>query len=118
MSRHTSISGKLSRSFGQDPETQEDWVVELRPGDVEFRREPTHRRIGRNEELPRLVLKVEDVMQSLHKKQDVAPQDHESLVDKLIKRLHVADLGIDEDPKLAYRIKVALLAELKKLSES
>lgn len=120
MSRHTPISGRLTRSFGTDPDTGEDLVVELREGEVEFRKEPTNRRLKRNEQLPCQVIKIDEIMGNL--KVPVVVEESVGEVGKILERIAakvpIAQFVEDGEKNLNYAIKVWLLAELKKEIEN
>ncbi len=115
-SRHTQISGTLTRSFGIDEDGQ-DWVVELTDqGYIEVRLEPTGRRLKRGEILPHSRISVEDLWalrdQELPKPQ--ALSEVEQVFENLIKKLPVADFGLEgQREQVHYRLMIWLRNQLQ-----
>lgn len=111
-SRHTTMTGRLVRSFGFDG--NEDLVVELvDDGQVIFRKEPTDRKIRRGEQLPERRLNVREVMKDLLARpaQEMAAAE---IIEAIIAKLPIAKFEEDEPKNIAYAMKVWLLNELKK----
>lgn len=116
-SRHTPIAGKLSRSFGINEDDALDLVAEFRDdGTIAIREEPVDRKLKRGEKLPEVVINVRDTWTAGKKKASTAaaaPKEIETVIDKVLARLPVADLtGTPE--KVGYQAKVWLMRELKK----
>lgn len=112
-SRHTPMSGRLTRSFGSDGNN--DLVVELNAdGQVIFRKEPADRKIKRGEQLPERRLDVREVMQDLTGK---PPKELEvtTIIEALIAKAPIAKFEGDTPKNVAYSMKVWLLKELKQI---
>lgn len=115
-SRHTPISGKLSRSFGIDEETATDMVAEFREdGTIAIREEPVDRKLGRGEKLPEVVIDIREAWEAGQKKAvtaQAAPKAVETAIDRVLARLPVADLSEASPGKFTYNAKVWLMKEL------
>lgn len=116
-SRHTPISGSLSRSFGIDEETALDLVAELRDdGTIAIREEPVDRKLKRGEKLPEVVINIRETWDAGKKKASnakAAPKEIESAIDRVLARLPIADLSGPPE-KVGYQAKVWLMKELQK----
>jgi hypothetical protein len=112
--RHTPIRGKLTRSFGVVDD--EDLVVELREeGQVVFRREPADRKLRRGEQLPELVLNVEETCQNLGSRDS---RDAIDLVEAVAARIPIAKFEEVRPERVAYEMKCWLIKEMEKEIES
>lgn len=109
-SRHTTISGKLARSFGISD--GDDLVVELvDDGTIRIREEPVHRKLRRGEVLPEVVLDVREIWA---KRGEAEPAGAaESLVDRLLAAVPIADLS-GTPQQMGYKTKAFLMGALKK----
>jgi hypothetical protein len=108
-SRHTAISGKLTRSYGiQD---SEDLVVEMSDdGNIKIRKEPTDRKLRRGEVLPEVVINVQDAWDN--RKEETPTNELESRIDKVLAKLPIADLS-GSPGQVGYIAKIWLMRELK-----
>ena len=116
-SRHTTIAGSLSRSFGIDEINAVDLVAEMRDdGTISIREEPVDRKLKRGEKLPEVIIDVRETWEGGKKKASnaaAAPKEIESAIDRILAKLPIADLSGDPD-KVGYRAKVWLMKELQR----
>jgi hypothetical protein len=112
-SRHTSVGGSLTRSFGI--EGCNDLVVELSSdGQVIFRKEPADRRIKRGEKLDEHRINVREVFGKMGFKPEKEIEVQE-ILEALVAKLPIARFEEDTPRNLAYSMKVWLLNELKQI---
>lgn len=111
-SRHTTMRGKLTRSFGIAD--GEDYVVELNEdGYITFRREPADRKLRRREEVPSVRLHVSEVCADL----TIPKGDVESILEQIARRVPIADFSEETSPhKIPYKVKVWLMNALKEIT--
>jgi len=114
-SRHASIAGKLTRSYGIDTETGDDLVVELRPGVIELRREPLGRRLRRNEVLPSNEIDVREAMDKLEADAQPDVGQYEKVLAKLHTRICVTDFGQVCPKEIAYKVKSLVASALAEI---
>lgn len=114
--RHTEVpKNGITRSYGVDKETGEDLVVELRPGEIEIRKEPTNvKRLNKNN-LVRVVLDAQQIAENMRAPEEVTESEGEvvEILEALAKKIRIADLQECRNP--GYELKVQLLQELKKV---
>jgi hypothetical protein len=118
MSRHTPLSGKLTRSFGLYGTSYAVVVLDGEAKTVALRLEPGGRKLKRGESLPETVLKVEDLVAAADRGESVEAETASVAADimkRLEAKLAVAKLsdGTALSGKDAYRIKVLLLQALR-----
>lgn len=114
-SRHPTMKGKLTRSFGID-ET-DDLVVELHEdGHVAFRKEPIHRKLKRGEQIPELRLNVAEICEELAGPPAQA-NDVDAILQKVADRIPVASFEDESPAKVAYKMKVWLINAVKTVIE-
>jgi hypothetical protein len=112
-SRHTPVSGSLTRSFGI--EGFNDLVVELKSdGQVIFRKEPVDRKIKRGEQLPERRLNVREVMGDLGNR-PTKELEVTSIIEALMAKAPIAQFEGDTPRNVSYSMKVWLLKELKQI---
>lgn len=118
-SRHTPITGSLTRSYGISDFTALDLVVELRDnGTITIREEPVDRKLKRGEKLPEIEINVRDTWEvgkkkTTHAAARAAPEEIVSAIDRVIAKLPIADLS--STPELVgYKAKAWLMKELQK----
>ena len=100
-------TASLTRSFGE--EDGQDLVVELRDnGTIAIREEPTTRRLQRGEKLPEVVIDVRQAWNDRDKGKPVV-EAAEGLIDKLLRKLPIADFP----ERIGYQFKVWALNALK-----
>lgn len=113
-SRHTPMTGRLTRSFGIDG--TDDLVVELTAeGQVVFRKEPADRKLKRGEQLPERRLCVREVMRDLAGR-PAKEMEAEAIIVELMARAPIAKFEEDTPKNVAYAMKVWLLRELRRIS--
>lgn len=111
-SRHTPISGKLTRSFGVTGDV--DLVAEMNAdGTISIREEPVGRRLGRGEELPEVRVRVRDVWDNSLSVEPITAS--ESWVDALLSSLPIANFSGSPE-RVGYLAKVWIMNELKRRS--
>ena len=108
MSRYTNIGNGITRSLGEDEET--DFVVEIRRDGMIVVREEPLRRLRRGEKLPEVVI---DPWEAWRNRTAAQVMEPETWVDALIRDLPVAKFEGENPSKVAYAMKVWLLEELK-----
>jgi hypothetical protein len=114
-SRHTPIKGVLTRSFGE--EESRDLVVSMHEeGYVSARYEPTDRKLKRGEKLEEARISIEDLWE-LRDQPTVTEAkvgEVESVLNRILTRLPVADFGSEElGKKVHYQAKAWLWQQLK-----
>ncbi len=113
-SRHTPMTGRLTRSFGIDG--TDDLVVELTAeGQVVFRKEPADRKLKRGEQLPERRMDVREVMRDLAGR-PAKEMEAEAIIVELMVRAPIAKFEEDTPKNVAYAMKVWLLRELRRIS--
>jgi len=113
-SRHTTLSGKISRSFGIDEESAKDLVVELNEEKgIVIRKEPTDRKLKRGEVLPAVTIDPEEAFNNAGN----PAYEVGDIIQALTRKMPVAKFLEGKPEHVDYRAKVWLMDELKQLIE-
>ena len=112
-SRHTPMSGRLTRSFGIDG--TDDLVVELNAdGQIIFRKEPADRKLRRGEQIPEKRMDIRETMKDLSGK-PAKEMEVTAILEALLAKVPIAVFEGDTPKNLAYSMKCWLLKELKQI---